>query len=215
MRVYRLVEKKMDEENPSPMTDMDWNIIQDATIQLSVLEASWLYITFTQVVTDAPDCHILPFFRKGSFDAQRFHKYFLSNGRWMEYLADAIDEPNVEARQRNLLHRRIENKRLGASQRHMAQEDVRQSSLRLARKQSAKNAFESRVDSLRIRFPEIQWNDVASTHPAAWQALRLSQLDATDRLALVYIAPLVSRKEVREDILYSDGLRILKEENTP
>jgi hypothetical protein len=177
-----IVQQKMAQRDAA-VSESEWEALCDAALGLSVAEARRWYAACAQMTTDgrAPRRH--PFRGVKDFDANRFVAIFVSNGRLMETLADAIDEPDVATRKARAASTR-RAARLGAErQRRDSADEARASHTRLALRDAAARAYAVHGDALRARYPHIRWHDAAATPEPAWGALRLSSLSVGERLA--------------------------------
>lgn len=197
-RTHAIVRHKMAQRDAG-VSEAEWATLREATLLLSVPEARQWYRAFARMAAEgrAPRRH--PFCRVLHFEVERFVAAFLSNGRWMEHLADAIEQPDVALRKAHAA-RVLRAASAGAVlQRQHSERAARESRTRLALRDAAARAYLAHGAALRRRFPQVRWEDAASTPDVAWSTVRLSELSPDERLAAwhaVQAAPTHVRERV-------------------
>jgi len=171
-----------------PMDDAAWGRLRDATYRLRARDARRVYAAFGALVASpAAPIDVAMVDLLGDHSAAAFCRRFLDNGRWMNYLADAIDEPVRSRRHAHAVARAEEWRADRDAQRDAAQHAAHEARRRLEHRASASDAFAKHADQLRSALPQIHWDDVAATPRAAWRDVRLSTLTDAQRLALHHV----------------------------
>lgn len=170
----------------------EWRVIEDATMELSAAEAELLYKMFVQISCNQSALGLCVTLFHCS-DAQLFASVFLENGRWINYLSDVLEEPDIDRRKNNAVERRRKHEH--DIQRHSkhAETIIEVSRMRREHRRESQKAFARCKNALRTKLPDIIWNDISSTPRQIWNQVQTSRLSTDECLALDYATNYIAR----------------------
>ena len=165
-----------------------WQRIRQSTMVMSSQEAVILYKAFYLASND-PEKATQEFpFSVSRVDTTEFAKKMLDNGRWMEFLSDAIAEPDLGARAEAREKRDLDESRMHRLQRARSNFHKQATANRLGLRQRGSTAVIQCKASLQSKYPGILWNDVAATPIHEWNRIQWSELTDDEKVAVEFMA---------------------------
>lgn len=156
------------------VTPDEWATIFDATEALSFLEANLIYGSWCNLVSGQPTRVLGVMNGIVNSHRDRFLRFFVDNGRWVEQLADMIDTPAGVDRSHA---RSVSDARLLSARR--AQLQVRATQCEQSRRAvrfdtAAYHAFAAHHAVLRQKWPTIMWSNPTSVPVCEWASVALT-----------------------------------------
>lgn len=165
-----------------------WRRIRQSTMAISSQEAAVLYRAF-YLASNNPEQATREFpFSVLRMDMTEFSRKMLDNGRWMEFLSDAIAEPDLDARAEAQEKRDLDESRMHRLHRARSNFHKQATANRMRLRQRGSAAVIQCKASLQSKYPGILWDDVAATPIHEWNRIQWSDLNDDEKVAVEFLA---------------------------